>query len=148
MAVIAEELGYFPVTNRNGQTMYIPARVKRRSTDQAVEFSNYLRDSKATMYGAFWCPHCQRQREMFGREAWNNVNYVECSPQGEGALVGQCTRNGIESFPTWKFQGGRSEVSGEMPLEQLARAAGYPGVFDNDKEEPLSSNSVSSGACR
>ena len=29
MAVIAEELGYYPVTDRDGNTLYVPARVKR-----------------------------------------------------------------------------------------------------------------------
>ena len=32
IAVIAEELGYFPVQNREGQVMYIPKKVQRKST--------------------------------------------------------------------------------------------------------------------
>jgi len=43
MAVIAEELGYFPVTNRNGDTIYVSARVKRHSTEQAVALAEHLK---------------------------------------------------------------------------------------------------------
>lgn len=34
------------------------------------------------MYGAFWCPHCEDQREAFGREAMADFPYVECFPDG------------------------------------------------------------------
>ena len=43
MAVIAEELGYFPATNSEGQTTYTPARIKRSSTEQAIELASYLK---------------------------------------------------------------------------------------------------------
>ena len=61
-AIMAEELGYFPVTDEaSGETVMVPAKAKRSSTDQAVELAKYLQSTKAVMYGAFWCPHCQRQ---------------------------------------------------------------------------------------
>jgi len=42
ISVIAEELGYFPVTNKAGETVFIPSKVKRSSTQQSIEFSKYL----------------------------------------------------------------------------------------------------------
>ena len=61
-AIMAEELGYFPVKDeKSGETVMVPAKAKRESTDQAVELAKYLQSTKAVMYGAFWCPHCQRQ---------------------------------------------------------------------------------------
>ncbi len=61
-AIMAEELGYFPVTDeKSGETVMVPAKAKRSSSDQAVELAKYLQSTKAVMYGAFWCPHCQRQ---------------------------------------------------------------------------------------
>ena len=42
IAIIAEELGYFPVTNKSGRTVYVPARVKRKSTDQAIALAQHL----------------------------------------------------------------------------------------------------------
>ena len=32
IAIIAEELGYFPVTNADGETVYVPKRIQRPST--------------------------------------------------------------------------------------------------------------------
>jgi len=62
IAVIAEELGYFPVQNKDGQVMYIPKRVKRQSSEQAIELAKILKERGVTMYGAYWCPHCSRQK--------------------------------------------------------------------------------------
>jgi hypothetical protein len=145
MAVIAEELGYFPVTNRSGDTTYIPGRVKSKSTVQAIELSEYLAKSGAVMYGAFWCPHCQRQREMFGREAWANINYVECAKNGVSSNVKLCTKQDVTGFPTWKFPKFKEEASGEMPLAQLAKVSHYKGTFDGSLEPELSSGM--SGSC-
>ena len=32
------------------------------------------------MYGAYWCPHCQAQKKVFG-ESFQYVPYVECTQQ-------------------------------------------------------------------
>ena len=154
MAVIAEELGYYPVTDRDGNTLYVPARVKRpKSTDQANELAEYLSRTGAKFYGAYWCPHCSRQKEMFGREAWSVLAkgygsgrgaYVECSPKGYGADVLACSKAGIDGFPTWRFGNGK-EGSGEMTLDRIAEMSGFtaPGdkgrgrKFDASLEEPL-----------
>ena len=49
IAIIAEELGYFPVTNRKGQTVYVGKRVKRESSDQAIALAKHLHDVRTTM---------------------------------------------------------------------------------------------------
>ena len=78
-AIMEEEMGYFPVIDeRTGETVMVPAKAKRESTDQAIELAKYLQSSGAIMYGAFWCPHCSRQKELFGKEAWKYISYVEC----------------------------------------------------------------------
>lgn len=56
IAVIAEELGYFPVTNANQETIYVPKRIKRESTNQAIRLARKLRESGAVVYTAYWCP--------------------------------------------------------------------------------------------
>lgn len=145
MAVIAEELGYFPVTNREGETTYVPARVKRASTEQSEGLAKFLKSSGAVMYGAYWCPHCSRQKEMFGREAWSFIRYVECSPKGFNSDIALCATEGIDGFPTWKFGNGKVG-SGELKLDQIAKMSGYKGKFDGSAEAPLPSSE--SGSCR
>jgi hypothetical protein len=133
ISVIAEELGYFPVQNRNGDIMYVPKRVSRPSTPQAVELAKRLNEKGVTMYGAYWCPHCSRQKEVFGAEAWSVMNYVECSPKGYG-FQGTKMCKGIDGYPTFKDKNDKLiNVSGEQPLQSLAQMVGYTD-FDSSLE--------------
>src|SRR5438067_1720350 len=46
-------------------------------------FAKCLKSKRATFYGAFWCPHCQNQKTMFGKAA-KYLPYFECSnPDGQ-----------------------------------------------------------------
>ena len=82
------------------------------------EFARCLEEKGAIFYGAFWCPHCQTQKAMFGRSA-KLLPYVECStPDGRGQLQ-VCTDEGVEGYPTWEFADG-SRLSGEISLQRLA----------------------------
>jgi len=133
IAVIAEELGYFPVRNKEGQVMYVPRKVQRKSTDQAVELAKMMKDKGISMYGAFWCPHCSRQKELFGREAWGYISYVECAPKGYG-YKGTCKN--VDGYPTFRDKRGRVNFSGERPLEFLAKEVGFQG-FDASLEDEV-----------
>ena len=133
ISVIAEELGYFPVQNRNGDVMYIPKRVSRASTPQAIELAKRLNEKGVTMYGAYWCPHCSRQKEVFGAEAWSVMNYVECSPKGYG-FQGTKLCKDVDGYPTFKDKNGKLvNISGEQSLQSLAQMVGYTD-FDSSLE--------------
>ena len=41
------------------------------------DFATALKDDGATFYGAFWCPHCQAMKALFG-SAVKKLPYVEC----------------------------------------------------------------------
>lgn len=130
-AVIAEELGYFPMTNRDGDVVYIPKKVQRKSTDQAIELAQMLRDRGMVFYGAFWCPHCSRQKEIFGAEAFNALTYRECSPKGFG-FKGAC--KGVDGYPTFRSKGrDKLDFSGERPLSYFAEQVGFA-AFDPSLE--------------
>lgn len=133
ISVIAEELGYFPVQNKEGQVMYIPKKVQRKSTDQAIELAKVMKEKGVTMYGAYWCPHCSRQKELFGKEAWGYINYVECSPKGYG-FKGMCKN--VDGYPTFQDKRARINFSGERPLEFLAQEVGFKG-FDPSLEDAV-----------
>lgn len=71
-----------------------------------------INDSGAKFYGAFWCPHCQAVKGMFGKSA-KLLPYVECSqPDGKGQLP-VCTDLNIEGYPTWIFADG-TRTSGNL----------------------------------
>ena len=78
-----------------------------------------LTDKSIKMYGAYWCPHCQEQKQLFGK-GWENVTYVECSLPGGKGQTEYCTQQGIESYPTWEFADG-TRINGKLSLEELSR---------------------------
>ena len=81
-------------------------------------FAKCIKDSGATFYGAFWCPHCQATKAMFGKSA-KKLPYIECSkPSGKGQLK-ICTDAGVEGYPTWVFPDG-TRLSGERTIAELA----------------------------
>lgn len=77
-----------------------------------------IADSGTKFYGAFWCPHCQATKAMFGKSA-HLLPYVECSkPSGNGQLP-VCDAIGIKGYPTWIFPD-KSQLTGEQMLDALA----------------------------
>ncbi len=77
-----------------------------------------VKDSGALFYGAFWCPHCQKQKAEFGKSA-ALLPYVECStPDSEGQLQ-ICIDKEIKTYPTWVFADGE-RVNGSLTREALA----------------------------
>ena len=87
-------------------------------------FAQCLKDNGTKMYGAFWCPHCQRTKAMFG-SAVKLLPYVECStPDGQGQTQ-ICIDKGIQGYPTWIFPDG-SKLSGEHTLQEISAASKCP----------------------
>lgn len=81
-------------------------------------FATCLKDQGAVFYGAFWCPHCQAQKKMFG-SSQKLLPYVECStPDGRSQLP-ICKEKDIKGYPLWEFADG-SRLDGKISLEQLA----------------------------
>lgn len=86
------------------------------------QFAMCLKDKGATFYGAFWCPHCQVQKKLFGSSA-KLLPYVECSTPNGQSQTQICTDKNIEGYPTWEFADG-SRLSGEVSLDTLAEKTG------------------------
>ncbi len=86
------------------------------------DFAACLKDKGATFYGAFWCPHCQNQKQMFGKSV-KLLPYVECSAPDGNSQLPVCNNKKIESYPTWEFKDGSRET-GEVPLVTLSEKTG------------------------
>jgi|SRR3989344_5342016 len=87
-------------------------------------FAQCLTDSGTKMYGAYWCPHCQEQKKLFG-SSWDKVNYVECATPGSNEPKAVCNDAAIKSYPTWVFADGES-ISGGLSLQQLSSFTDCP----------------------
>lgn len=84
--------------------------------------ARHLAKSGAMFYGAYWCPHCEEQKELFGGAA-GLLPYVECDPKGERSQTERCRAAGVKVFPTWVLGVERRE--GVQPLAELARLSGF-----------------------
>ncbi len=91
-----------------------------------MALAKHLSKTGAKMYGAFWCGHCANQKELFGKEAFTKVKYIECDAKGTNAQPKLCTQARIKGFPTWKFKNGK-QIEGTATLAALAEASGYKG---------------------
>lgn len=87
-------------------------------------FAQCLGEKGATFYGAFWCPHCQKQKALFGRSA-KKLPYVECSTRDGKGVLPVCEQAQIQSYPTWVFADG-TRVSGEQTFETLSEKTTCP----------------------
>jgi glutaredoxin len=96
--------------------------VAQQSPEEAL--AQHLTSIGARMYGAYWCPFCTRQQELFGN-AFSRVEYIECDPRGENAQPQLCASAGISAFPTWEING--QQYPGMMSLEKLAELSDYTG---------------------
>ncbi len=90
-----------------------------------MELAKYLTATGAKKYGAFWCPHCFEQKQLFGKTAFAEIDYIECDPQGQNPQREACIAAGIQCFPTWEIDG--KFYPGTKTLPELAELSGYQG---------------------
>jgi hypothetical protein len=77
-------------------------------------FAQSLKEKGVKFYGAFWCAHCQAQKDEFGNSK-KYLPYIECSnPDQSQTQV--CIDNKIESYPAWTFPNNVNIVSNGEPL--------------------------------
>src|SRR6266446_1944715 len=74
----------------------------RKRGSRLDTFAKCLAAKQAKMYGAYWCPHCTEQKEMF-ESSVQYVPYVECGVPGSRDEAPLCKDAGIKHFPTWQF---------------------------------------------
>jgi hypothetical protein len=86
------------------------------STGQYDNFAKCLSQSGAKMYGAYWCPHCEDQKQMFGN-SWQYVKYIECSLPNRGGQNEVCDQADIKAYPTWEFGDGSRQTGTLTPLQ-------------------------------
>src|ERR1700693_4862358 len=94
----------------------------RNLASRCDSFAKCLAAKQAKMYGAYWCPHCAEQKEMF-ESSFQYVPYVECGITGSRDEAPVCKDAGIKHFPTWQFADGERR-EGTQPLPALSTKTG------------------------
>jgi uncharacterized membrane protein/glutaredoxin len=104
------------------------------SGEAEIALAKHLKATGAKMYGAYWCPHCHEQKELFGKDAAVEVPYNECAADGQNSQTAVCQaiapkvkeQTGQDfGFPTWEIDG-KFHV-GIQKLEELAGYSNYQG---------------------
>jgi len=98
--------------------------IKHTQNSRRDAFAQCLTTKGAKMYGAFWCPHCADQKELFG-SSFQYAPYIECGIKGSRGIAQVCTDANIKHFPTWVFADG-ARVEGSHELDFLSQATGCP----------------------
>ncbi|MBD3881575.1 vitamin K epoxide reductase family protein [Phormidium tenue FACHB-886] len=112
------------VANPNTAGQVGPA-ITTTSGPAEIELARHLTSVGAKMYGAYWCPHCHDQKQLFGKQAAAQITYIECAPDGQNAQTQLCQDKKIEGFPSWEING--QLVAGTQTLQQLADLTNYQG---------------------
>ncbi|MFO1064627.1 MAG: tandem-95 repeat protein [Pirellulales bacterium] len=86
-----------------------------------VAFAKALAAANVKMYGAYWCPHCLAQKQLF-EDGAQYLPFVEVTDANRNP-TSVATQNNITSYPTWVFADG-SRLVGEQSLAALAAQAG------------------------
>ncbi|NDG75354.1 MAG: hypothetical protein EBX49_08500 [Synechococcaceae bacterium WB8_1B_136] len=91
------------------------------STPEQLALVEHLRSKGAVFYGAWWCPHCFHQKNLFGTEAGRRLPYVECDKDEAGRQ--RCLAAKVRAYPSWYLGGERRE--GVQSLEELKLWSGF-----------------------
>mgnify|MGYP001205904259 CR=1 FL=1 len=97
--------------------------ITTKSTKQSIAFAKYLADKGVVKYSAYWCPNCLYQSQLFGRQAYKELNVVECAQDGKNSQTQLCIDKKIEGFPSWEIDG--KIIIGVQTLENLSKLTGY-----------------------
>ena len=98
------------------------------SSKEKINFAKFLTNNNIVMYSAYWCPHCNDQKQLFGQQAVEELIIVECAKDGKNNQYKLCQEKGIEGFPSWEID---NEIySGTRSLRELAQMTNYEGSLN------------------
>ncbi len=97
--------------------------VTSESTNESIAIAKHLKKKGVVKYSAYWCPNCRDQSELFGKEAYKELNVVECARDGKNSQTQLCIDKKIEGFPSWEING--EIIIGVKTLKNLSELTGY-----------------------
>jgi len=93
--------------------------ITSESTRESIDLAKYLNDNGVVKYSAYWCPNCLNQSELFGKQAYRELNVVECARDGIDSQTQLCIDKKIIGFPTWEIKG--KLILGVLSLKELSK---------------------------
>lgn len=100
-----------------------PKQTRPSTVTPQVALASHLKQIGAKFYGTYWCPYCNKQKELFGPQAFSQINYIECDEKGKNGRPDLCIKANISGYPTWQIKG--QLYPGFQSLQALADLSGY-----------------------
>jgi hypothetical protein len=144
MVTLIGTLGVYADVNKTGGTSSTPGQtsppslsptgeptpgvgwpITTTSGEAEIALARHLTQMGAKKYNAWWCPHCHEQKQLFGKEAYSEINRIECDPSGNNPRPDLCQAAKVQSYPSWEIKG--KLYPGVQSLEELAQISGYTG---------------------
>ena len=97
--------------------------ITTESTMESINLAKYLTAKGVVKYSAYWCPNCLYQSELFGKQAYKELNVVECARDGINSQTQLCIDKKIEGFPSWEING--KIIIGIQTLKDLSELSGF-----------------------
>jgi hypothetical protein len=97
---------------------------KKNAGPDLTQFATCLKDKGVQFYGAFWCPHCREQKNLFGKYE-SLLPYTECSTPDGQDMTENCKAKGVKGYPTWIYPDGTTE-QGFQSLQHLSEKTSCP----------------------
>jgi glutaredoxin len=99
--------------------IYLISAHSARQNYDIESLAKCLHEKNTTMYGAYWCPHCQNEKRFFG-QYFSYIDYIEC--EGADGSPQKCLAEGVQGYPTWKIEG--RFYAGEKSISELKKISG------------------------
>ena len=94
------------------------------STSSPLRLAQHLKAIGVRFYGAWTCPACKSQLNLFGLSDIDAVPYIECNkPEKYPDQAKLCRNADLRVYPTWELSDG-SRLEGVQSLETLRRWSG------------------------
>ena len=97
--------------------------VRTESTKESIALAKHLKEKGVVKYSAYWCPNCLYQSELFGKQAYKELNVIECAKDGKNSQTQLCIDKDIKGFPSWEING--KIIIGVQTLKNLSTLSGY-----------------------
>jgi len=104
-------------TRLDDDMLGVPPPIQTHSSERALQLARKLRARGGRFYGAYWCSHCNGQKQTLGAEAMKLVPYVECDANGVDSRRAECSSAGVKGYPTWELGG--ALYPGERDLDEI-----------------------------
>ena len=113
------------IENRKKELKLSPKVVSSSNITQ-INFARFLSKKGVIIYGSYWCPYYQSQKELFGNKASKELIAIECAKDGKHNKFEICMSKNIKGFPSWEID---NEIYlGIKTLQELAELTNYSGL--------------------